>query len=95
MIVTAHDTFVRSEDVLTRSVEDSVLLLRPDGSGRVVSLSGSGPEIWRLLSQPLSVEELVARLAERFGVPTSSIDGDVRRTLTALVEANVIVRRVA
>jgi hypothetical protein len=93
-VTRSQGTFVRSDVVLTREVENALLLLAPHAGG-VVSLSGSGPEIWRLLRSPLSCEELVRRLADRFEVSPHDISEDVHRTLEALLEARVIRRGAA
>jgi hypothetical protein len=87
------EKFVRSESVLSRELADALLLLSP-GRGDVVSLSGSGPEIWRMLGSPLTVETVVQQLAEKYGVDSTEIAADVRQTLEALVAARVI-RRLA
>ncbi|MGH8892186.1 MAG: PqqD family protein [Actinomycetes bacterium] len=85
------DAFVRAEAVLTRDVETALLLRSPRSPG-VVSLSGSGPHIWHLLRAPVTVDELVTRLAEQFHVPAETIADDVHRTVQALVEARVVRR---
>jgi hypothetical protein len=81
--------YVRSEFVLSREVEAGLLLLSPGGQD-VISLSGAGPEIWTLLRDPHTVEELVASLAARFDVPPTGIEEDVRAALTSLQQADVV-----
>jgi homoserine kinase len=81
--------YVRSDAVLSREVEAALLLLAPGGDG-VVSLSGAGPTIWRMLREPLTVADLVHALAERFAVPPEDIVDDVTRTVTSLQAAHVI-----
>jgi hypothetical protein len=81
--------YVRSEFVLSREVEAGLLLLSPGGQG-VISLSGAGPEIWTLLRDPHTVEELVASLAARFDVSPAEIEEDVRTALESLQQADVV-----
>lgn len=77
--------YVRSDAVLTREVETAVLLLRP-GGGDVLSLSGAGTTIWELLRRPMSFDELVQQLAERFHVSPTEIADDVRSTVDSLLD---------
>lgn len=81
--------FVQRESVLTREVDAALLLLAP-GSEGVISLSGAGPAIWSLLREPRSVEDLVKRLAARFGVEPRDIETDVHGTVESLLAARVI-----
>jgi hypothetical protein len=81
--------YVRSEFVLSREVEAGLLLLSPGGHG-VISLSGAGPEIWTLLRDPHTVQELVDSLAVRFDVQQSEIEEDVRTALESLQQADVV-----
>jgi hypothetical protein len=89
---TETERFVRSRAVLTREVADAMLLLCPDG-GEILSLSGSGPEIWRLLGSPHTLDTIVDRLADQFDVTPSDIAPQVRATVDGLVAARVVERR--
>ena len=82
-------TLVRNERALVRQLDDSVLLMAPDGGG-VVSLTGSGPELWRSLRQPMTEEQLVAVLADRFRVTASQIAADVHAVVVALRAARLV-----
>ena len=86
--------YVRSNTVLTREVEAALLLLVP-GTSAVVSLSGSGPEIWHLLRSPRTIDDVVDHLASRFQVDRESIEPAVRQTVDALIEARVLHRTAA
>lgn len=77
--------YVRRHDVLTREVETAVLLLRP-GGGDVLSLSGAGTAIWDLLRRPMTLDDLVHTLAERYHVAPEDIVHEVRSTVDSLVE---------
>lgn len=85
----ATPRYVRTDAVLTREVETAVLLLRPDG-GEVLSLSGSGTAIWELLRRPMTMEELVQKLAERYHVAPDRIAEDVRGTVHSLLDRSLL-----
>lgn len=81
--------YVRSDAVLTREVETAVLLLRPEG-GDVLSLSGAGTTIWELLRRPMTLDELVQQLVERYHVAPADIADDVRETVGSLLEQSLL-----
>lgn len=83
--------FVRAGNVLSRELQDAVLVMARGGPD-VLSLSGAGTEIWRLLGTPVTFEQLLRRLSDHFRVPVESIDDDVHRTLERLVEARLVHR---
>jgi hypothetical protein len=85
--------YVRTHDVLTREVETAILLLRPKG-GDVLSLSGAGTAIWDLLRRPMTLDDLVHSLAERYHVAPEDIVNDVRDTVDSLLE-QALLRRAA
>jgi hypothetical protein len=76
---------VRSPDVLTRSFADEVLLASPAG-GDVDRLEGSAAEVWDLLEEPRSMEDLVSTLARAYGVPAEQVRSGVEALLRELLE---------
>jgi hypothetical protein len=86
--------YVRSKAILTREVEAALLLLVP-GTSDVLSLSGSGPEIWHLLRSPRTLDDLVEWLTAQYDVDPASIEPAVRQTIDALLNARVLQRTAA
>lgn len=86
--------FVQAASLLTRDLQHAVLV-RTRGGEQVHSLTGAGTEIWRLLASPVTFDELLAALAERFDVEPAQIDEDVSRILDELVRARLVDRRAA
>ena len=83
-------TMVMSDpSILSRSLEDELLLYNPATDG-VVTLDPIGSLLWRLLAKPVSVEQLVADLVERFGVDAATVATDIMPLLQALHDAGLI-----
>jgi Coenzyme PQQ synthesis protein D (PqqD) len=73
----------RRADVLERSLPAGVLLLPADGAG-VTLLAGTGGELWRLLAEPRSVDELTDGLARRYAGDARTIRTDIGAALADL-----------
>jgi Coenzyme PQQ synthesis protein D (PqqD) len=73
----------RRADVLERALPAGVLLLPADGAG-VTLLAGTGGELWRLLAEPRSADELTDALARRYAGDAGTIRADIGATLADL-----------
>jgi Coenzyme PQQ synthesis protein D (PqqD) len=67
------------------------LLILADRYGVVTEVSGSGNEIWEVLSSPIERGDLVARLAARHDLPTSQIAADISPVLDGLIQRGLVV----
>jgi hypothetical protein len=79
----------RRPDVLTRRSLDALLLLPVEGDD-LVTLARTGPEVWDLLAEPRTLDELAAVLAERYGAAEAVVAADVQPILDALVEGGLV-----
>jgi hypothetical protein len=77
------DSVRRSPAALYRSVGDETVLALPD-SEEFLTLSASATELWGLLGEPRTVEELVELIADRYAVHRSAIAADVEAVLVDL-----------
>ncbi|MGZ4688204.1 MAG: PqqD family protein [Acidimicrobiia bacterium] len=73
----------RAPGVLWREGEFGVVLL-PPGPGEPQTLTGSGPALWHALARPITASELVAELAETFGVDPGVVEADIAPVLSKL-----------
>jgi hypothetical protein len=73
----------RSPSALFREVGEEVLLADVAGEG-FDALSGAATAVWALLAGLRTRAELVAALADRYGVSEESIEADVNRLLDEL-----------
>jgi hypothetical protein len=85
----SHPRVQRREDVLWRRSLDAVILL-PAGATEPVTLAGSGPAVWELLTAPVSVSELARELAARYAADPATVEADVVALLDRLRTLGVI-----
>lgn len=53
-------------------------------------MTGSGRDVWDLLARPLSTEDLVSALSERFAVDPATIRDDVMALVARLAAAGAL-----
>ncbi len=85
MLYRRHITFSRCKD--------HVLQLKLPHAEKVLKLQGPGRRIWELLEYPLSVDDLVERLAAEFSGSRETIAGDTKNLLHLLLEKKLIEQR--
>ena len=83
--------FVRSPHVLQRRTLETFVLLAVDGDEPVV-LGGTGADVWSLLVEARTLEELVDTLAEHYSGDPDVIAADVAALLDTLVADKVALR---
>jgi Coenzyme PQQ synthesis protein D (PqqD) len=82
-------SYRRRSDVPWRRSLDAVLCL-PPGANEPVTLAGTGPEVWDLLRDPRSLDELAADLAARHGTEPEIVVRDVLPVLEQLTALGVV-----
>jgi hypothetical protein len=79
----------RRPDVLWRRSLDAVVIL-PVGADDVLTLAGTGPAVWELLSEWRTAEDLVEQLAAAYGSDPALVDADLRPLLADLEARSAI-----
>jgi len=83
--------FVRSPHVLQRRTLETFVLLAVDGDEPVI-LAGTGADVWALLAEARTLEEVVDTLAEHYSGDPAVIAADVSALLDTLVADKVALR---
>lgn len=82
-------SYRRRSDVLWRRSLDSVVLL-PAGSDDVITVSGTGADVWDLLETGRSVEGMVGLLCERYQGDPAVVTRDVEALVGDLAARGAI-----
>jgi hypothetical protein len=86
----AGEPVYRRGAVLWRRTHDRILVLVP-ATREVLSLTGSGRELWAVLDEPGSLPELAERLAAIYGAPAERIATDITPVITELRRCAAVV----
>jgi Coenzyme PQQ synthesis protein D (PqqD) len=82
----------RSSHVLWRRTLDTLVLLPVTSDDEPFALAATGPELWGLLAEPRSLDDLVGRLAEAHAVDPYVVAADVEPLLERLLALGAIQR---
>jgi hypothetical protein len=88
--VTSSARFRRSEGVHARRFDDEIVLLDLQG-GRYYGLDEVGADVWEALSDGATVEDVVARLHDRYDVERARLEQDVRALVDDLMRSGLLV----
>jgi hypothetical protein len=81
---------INAESVVHETVDGEVIVIDL-ASGSYYSLSGSGPEVWQMLSDGTSAAEACAALMARFEAEPEAVEAAVTALLSELEENALIV----
>ena len=80
----------RRNDVLWRRTCDRVLILVPGRDG-ILTLQGSGGDLWVALEEPGSAEALAQRLAAVYAAPVEQIASDIVPAIEDLARCGAVI----
>jgi len=83
--------YSRRADCMWRRTLDGVLALASQADAPV-HIGGSGALAWGLLSEPLTLRELIIGLADAYSLPPESLFEDITELVDRLVQLGVLVR---
>jgi Coenzyme PQQ synthesis protein D (PqqD) len=81
----------RSQGVVWRRTMDGVVVL-PARSVEPIALLGPAANMWEMLAEPLTAAELVAALADHYGVEPDRVTNEIRATLDGLLRRGALCR---
>lgn len=81
--------YERAPDLLWRRTFDRVLILVP-GTGDVVTLAGTGVDLWDALVVPRSLGQLATGLAELYETSRTEVEHDVAPVVADLAARGVL-----
>jgi hypothetical protein len=81
--------FVRCQEMLEADVNGEIVALHLD-RGQCYGMNGVASEIWRMLSEPASIEEIAAELAGVYEVDSATCRSEVGRLLAQLKEEGLV-----
>jgi len=82
-------SWITSENVTSSEIGDELALLEP-ATGQYFTLNQTGAVVWRVLSEPHTLSEVVAEVAKKFDVTAAQCNDDVNALIAQLSEAGLI-----
>jgi hypothetical protein len=81
--------YQRSPHVVWRRTLEVIVVLAVDGTEPLV-LGGTAADVWTLLAEPRTLDDLVGVLAEHYSGEAGVIAADVAKLLATLCESGVV-----
>jgi hypothetical protein len=79
----------RAEEAIWRRIGDDIVVLKDDGLSTHV-LNKTGGFIWELCDGTLDIDEIAARLCERFDVTIEQAKADIEEFIKKLSDVGII-----
>ncbi len=79
-----------SNDAISTTVPGGTVILDP-ASGQYFGLEGVGVRAWELMTEPATLEALVAAITSEYDVDPATCEQDIRRLLGDLAERGLVV----
>jgi hypothetical protein len=76
--------FVQARAAMWREVTDGLVLLGPTAE-RPTHITGTAVRGWAYFEQPVTFDEVVARLVEAYGADPAVVHGDLAEVVSALL----------
>ena len=79
----------QTENVISRRIGDDIVVIKDDGLSTHV-LNKTAGFIWELCDGKNGIDEITARLSERFEVSFEEANADVRELIGKLIEGGIM-----
>ena len=89
MTLSRSSTIRRNPDLLHAVAGDDILMMSVE-AGAYYGLEQAGARIWELMADPITVEQMCARLTEEYDVTADVCEAEVLAFLHHLAEQHII-----
>jgi len=84
-----ENRLVQADDIIWRRIGDDIVVIKDDGLATHV-LNKTAAIIWELCDGKHGIDEIAARLYERFDVSPEEAHADTRETIENLTKAGIL-----
>ena len=87
---TLETAVVQSEELLASAIDDEVVLMSI-GTGTYYSFAGVGDQIWSLMEEPTTIEDICRELGKKYEVEPSTCEQEVLAFVQHLISEQIVV----
>jgi len=88
-MISSDEYVIRCDELAWRKYDDEVVIISEDGS-QIHSLNKVASFIWELSDNVVTVNDIVARICDRFDVKKDIAQADTMKFIQQLVDKNLI-----
>ena len=87
----AEQRWQQTPSVLATDLSDAETVMLDPDAAKYFGMTETGPAVWREFAEPSTVDDVVARLTERYDAPPGAIRADVETFVEQLRERKLLV----
>lgn len=88
-MISASDMIVQDEAALCSALDDDLIMIDV-ANGKYLTVDTVGAAIWQLIARPITMTDLVERLADRYAASREQIHDDVLAFLDDLASRGLV-----
>ena len=85
-----NSTVTQNKETLSSAIDDELVLLSIINS-KYYGMDSVGKRIWSLLSEPITISDMIAALTKEYDIPTAECEKDVLSFLWELYSEKLII----
>ena len=87
LILKSHIT--RNIEIITNEIDDEILMMSIE-DGKYYGLNPVGSEIWKLIEEPKTIEEIIPALMEIFDIDEETCSKESLDFIESMIKNNII-----
>lgn len=81
--------FARIDGIFASDLDNEVVMAHLQ-TGKYYGLNAVGAQVWKMLAQPLTIDELCQQLLRDFAVDVATCHADVAELIVKLIDAQLV-----
>ena len=82
----------RNIEIITNEIDDEILMMSIE-DGKYYGLNAVGSEIWKMLDEPKSIEEIIPALKEIFDIDDETCRKESLDFIESMIKNNIILKK--
>ena len=82
----------RNIEIITNEIDDEILMMSIE-DGKYYGLNAVGSEIWKMLDEPKSIEEIIPALMEIFDIDDETCRKESLDFIESMIKNNIILKK--
>lgn len=86
-----HPSYTQNKDIIGSPIDDEMVMMDVD-KGSYFGLNSMGSEIWNLIEEPKTIQQLVNTLTDEYEISQNECETEVTKFIEALVDVNLVIK---
>lgn len=86
-----HPSYTQNKDIIGSPIDDEMVMMDVD-KGSYFGLNSMGSEIWNLIEEPMTIQQLVNTLTDEYEISQNECETEITKFIEALVDVNLVIK---